>query len=714
MALDTGAWGLPVGAYVRRARDGAGQYAGGGRPARRGVPVTPPDDAAQARSMILGPPRNVAQDMWDFSMASGDLALGPISRALAEEAAYAAAPAPAPAAFGWGGSLRGRAAPPPPQAPAATPDFAQGGTAAWRDPYPVPAEAPAAPPPPSRPIEVLPGLGGYLPPEFVEPPEPGDPTYEGFQSEARVYRAFDHGVHWLFDPIPLPEGQSEPVGIVEKAGIDTARGLLTLPQDVEEQLGAEPGDIADTLRVLRGERDRLVARIEHGRWPPGVPVEVVQRALDDLEERIAAEEMRLGPATLQDAEPPSTAQQIGAWGEEVFAPVSTGTRAGDIAADLLRFIGPGVGAAKGVATLARGAPRAARAAGEMLAAGSADSAVSTAQDSTLGDLLGGPTSTAGRDGLGRRGSFFLEAALGTGIIETLLAAARAGRAGQSATARAGAAARPPAAAPPPPAAAGAIHAAVAPAPALPRPPRVEVLPPAAEAAAAGSVPHAGAVPSPPPPRSPPPRRARAAGGSDEDGRLAGLLAVLPPGSRDGYRFAFEGGGYMRDYLAGRLPGELLTRPDAFALFVRTEEGMQFFNALPMNAALRSGNARALQRLRPLILAQRQALVRLPPFTGTVERFVRGTGLDLSTYVPGRPVTDAGFVSASGPGGVNPFRGRDVQMIIEATGARGRSIGRYSAYPEQNEVLFPPGTPMVVLEVTRPPGRVVIRMREGKP
>ncbi|MBF0136754.1 MAG: hypothetical protein HQL65_10980 [Magnetococcales bacterium] len=127
----------------------------------------------------------------------------------------------------------------------------------------------------------------------------------------------------------------------------------------------------------------------------------------------------------------------------------------------------------------------------------------------------------------------------------------------------------------------------------------------------------------------------------------------------------------------------------------------------MNTALRSGDRAELKRLAPMILTLEAALANLPNYEGDV---VRATNLPESVakdIVPGGVYSDAGFMSTAI--GETKFKGKYMFFIKSKTG---KWIEPFSFYPDQREVLYPPGVEFVIRDVRRlDDGTVEVDLKE---
>jgi hypothetical protein len=131
----------------------------------------------------------------------------------------------------------------------------------------------------------------------------------------------------------------------------------------------------------------------------------------------------------------------------------------------------------------------------------------------------------------------------------------------------------------------------------------------------------------------------------------------------------------------------------------------------LNSALRSGTVDASQQAR--IEALNQALEKLPPHHGPV---FRGTHLpddELARYQPGVVVTERAFVSTSMDPAVARFAAFAGNVEFKILSRTGRDISSVSMFPTEQEVLFPTGVQIYVLDRRSDPltGRTIIEMIE---
>lgn len=168
--------------------------------------------------------------------------------------------------------------------------------------------------------------------------------------------------------------------------------------------------------------------------------------------------------------------------------------------------------------------------------------------------------------------------------------------------------------------------------------------------------------------------------------------------------------------AAKVPPAELARKDKGA--IRAYTGQNNYEALNKN--LREGKqlSRKLQKISDNMDS---ALQKLPKMEGTVSRgvWLKPDAIKkfLSDHAPGKIVTYKSFTSAEAGGGAAYAKGG---KNTSATGVRlniisksARSVAKYSAYPRENEVIFPRNTSFVVGGVSRDKesGLVIINMQE---
>lgn len=150
----------------------------------------------------------------------------------------------------------------------------------------------------------------------------------------------------------------------------------------------------------------------------------------------------------------------------------------------------------------------------------------------------------------------------------------------------------------------------------------------------------------------------------------------------------------------------VTKDDLSAIAHYTGPGYQ-----ELNGALRSDAMDASQHAR--VEALKNALEKLPAYQGPV---IRGTNLPpevVAQYRPGEVITEDAFLSTTTNAAVaqSPTFAGNVEFRILSSS--GRDISSFSVFPEEQEILFPPGTRFYILDKTFDPltGRTVIRMVE---
>ena len=140
--------------------------------------------------------------------------------------------------------------------------------------------------------------------------------------------------------------------------------------------------------------------------------------------------------------------------------------------------------------------------------------------------------------------------------------------------------------------------------------------------------------------------------------------------------------------------------------VRGYTGDDFYGQ--MNKALRTGDAAGLKTYDPHIRTTTSGLNQLPKTPG---EFYRGMNIPagnvgdvLSKYEPGQVVTEPHFLSTGKPFGGN------VQYVVQST--TGRDVSALSHYPNESEVLFPPGSQFKVnSKIETSPGQWTINMSD---
>ena len=126
----------------------------------------------------------------------------------------------------------------------------------------------------------------------------------------------------------------------------------------------------------------------------------------------------------------------------------------------------------------------------------------------------------------------------------------------------------------------------------------------------------------------------------------------------------------------------------------------------INGALRRGDKAELDRLAPYINTVKAGLEKLPYHRGFVERKTTLPSSVVNAMEEGSRFSDPAFLSTS----VNRsgFTG-DHRLIISSR--VGRRIDGYSRFPDEDEVLFPPGHKFKITKVWREGREVTISMKD---
>ena len=126
----------------------------------------------------------------------------------------------------------------------------------------------------------------------------------------------------------------------------------------------------------------------------------------------------------------------------------------------------------------------------------------------------------------------------------------------------------------------------------------------------------------------------------------------------------------------------------------------------INGALRRGDKAELDRLAPYINTVKAGLEKLPYHRGFVERKTTLPSSVVNAMEEGSRFSDPAFLSTS----VNRsgFTG-DHRLIISSR--VGRRIDGYSRFPDEDEVLFPPGHKFKITKVWREGREVTIYMKD---
>lgn len=204
--------------------------------------------------------------------------------------------------------------------------------------------------------------------------------------------------------------------VLKKAGRDAVVGVATLPRDIGDALNTGgQRDMQDRLSQLEADRQAFVSNMPDI-LARGVAQESLDAQLADMDNEITDIRQSLSANPVTEPQPLTI--------EKALPPQPTGNVAGDVTADLLRFIVPGVGAANMAAKATTGAPRALQALSQIAAAVTTDSTVAVPeQDQSVGDIFqAGPTQTATKDtNLGKRIAIGSEAGAASAVVESILA-----------------------------------------------------------------------------------------------------------------------------------------------------------------------------------------------------------------------------------------------------------------------------------------------------
>lgn len=126
----------------------------------------------------------------------------------------------------------------------------------------------------------------------------------------------------------------------------------------------------------------------------------------------------------------------------------------------------------------------------------------------------------------------------------------------------------------------------------------------------------------------------------------------------------------------------------------------------INGALRQGDKAELERLAPYIETVKAGLEKLPYHRGFVERVTTLPASVVDAMDEGKAFFDPAFLSTSQ--GYSKFPG-DHRLIINSR--VGRRIDGYSRFPDEDEVLFPPGHKFKVTKAWREGREVTIYLKD---
>lgn len=131
----------------------------------------------------------------------------------------------------------------------------------------------------------------------------------------------------------------------------------------------------------------------------------------------------------------------------------------------------------------------------------------------------------------------------------------------------------------------------------------------------------------------------------------------------------------------------------------------------INTALRKHDTEKVEMLRPLIDRTVEALDTLPSYSGKVYRGAEMPQAFFDEHKPGAKVTYDAFTSTSTKSLLS-FKG-NTEIMIDALpeDSAGKDIQKFSKFPHEKEILFPPGTDFIVLSHTEKDGRHFIHLKE---
>lgn len=147
--------------------------------------------------------------------------------------------------------------------------------------------------------------------------------------------------------------------------------------------------------------------------------------------------------------------------------------------------------------------------------------------------------------------------------------------------------------------------------------------------------------------------------------------------------------------------------DLILVYLYTHQTLATYHYKSLNSVLRGHphpNERELRRLADLITI---SLLKLPPYSGGCVRFADLTVQQIAGYSPGSIVEEVAFTSSSADLSFRRFVGVSYTM----TSKSGRKIAFMSKFPNEDEVLFPPGAKFLVLQNATIGGITQIVMEE---
>ena len=184
---------------------------------------------------------------------------------------------------------------------------------------------------------------------------------------------------------------------------------------------------------------------------------------------------------------------------------------------------------------------------------------------------------------------------------------------------------------------------------------------------------------------------------------ANLVTLL---GYDGY-YAFTcEDGFGRAMANGRNHG--LSDEEAAAVFLYTVDSINGISPFRVvNDMLRDNNRPLLRRYAPLLTAMRNGIGKLPRYRGWVRRRIHVDARTMAELEAMTAYRETAFMSASKET-ADAFKGNVMLMILSVSG---RDIELLSAFPEEKEVIFLPGTGFLLEELTKGAKTTVLFLNE---
>jgi hypothetical protein len=133
----------------------------------------------------------------------------------------------------------------------------------------------------------------------------------------------------------------------------------------------------------------------------------------------------------------------------------------------------------------------------------------------------------------------------------------------------------------------------------------------------------------------------------------------------------------------------------------------------INAQLRTG--RVSGDVRAVTDECISGMAKLPPHDETVSRLVNLPDRVAAQHVEGATIQYDAFTSTSTkPNGDENFNGNMFMLMEPKPGSSGKDVSMFSNLPDEQEVLFPPGTQFQVIERTEPKDQSSIIMGMDQP